>query len=122
MKTAVIFTLIASLFFCGRMFGHEVPVHRAITTRAEQAAYNKSIAYFDFINIIKADFKLQTVINDIIDGSAHEDDPIGHVPTDIGGYRSLNHFYDPLTDLGLSETPLEKNLRGRATKYWSFEP
>lgn len=41
----------------------------------------------------------------MIEGSAKEDDPTGFFPTDEGGYRSVNHFYDPLTGLGLSNIP-----------------
>jgi len=37
----------------------------------------------------------------MIDGSAREDD----ADKDEGGKRSFNHFYDPLTGLGLTDVP-----------------
>jgi len=108
MKKVLKFAFIAGLYFCGQAFGHDVPVHRTITANAASAAYNYSSGFSDFINIISSDkILLNNATNSLVNGSAHEDDPVGLFPTDIGGYRSLNHFYDPLDthyNKGLSDS------------------
>lgn len=42
----------------------------------------------------------------IVLGSAKEDVPVGKRPTDNGGTRSLNHFYDPIHMTGLTNPSL----------------
>jgi hypothetical protein len=37
------------------MFGHDVPVHRAITINAAESAMNGSPAYSNFVDVISSD-------------------------------------------------------------------
>src|SRR5437016_2142943 len=82
---------------------HEIPVHEAITANAAESAFTYSSAYRDFLNTVSVDINLDTATNSLLIGSRREDD----LPKNdlVGGYRSYNHFYDPLTRLGLSDIP-----------------
>jgi hypothetical protein len=88
-------------------FAHEVPVHRAITVNAAEAAYANSSAYAGFVNMVSSDgVALEDATNKMVIGSAEEDDSPQQDPTG-GGYRSYNHFYDPLDTIygkGLSDS------------------
>ena len=91
------------LCLCGNVsFGHDIPVHRRITENAAESAVANSPAYFGFIDVISSDFAYQAVTNSMIDGSGFEDnrniDVNGN--NDVGGARSLNHFYDPIHKVG----------------------
>jgi hypothetical protein len=84
---------------------HDKPVHQAITINAAVAARGDSPAYAGFLNTISSDCSLRDATNAMVLGSALEDniDVIG----DVGGARSLNHFYDPLDNTygkGLSDS------------------
>lgn len=105
------------LYFCllVNLFAHDQIVHQEITAHAENAAYADSSAYADFINTISSDIprlpqpnQKGGVFQSMVDGSYDED----WADQDAGGKRSLNHFYDPLTGLGLSETPPDKPYAG----------
>jgi hypothetical protein len=88
------------------IFGHEVIVHQAITVNAAESAYAHSPAYAGFINVIISDRSLTQETNLMRIGSGEEDDNAKQDP--VGGYRSLNHFYDPLDNAygkGLSDSP-----------------
>jgi hypothetical protein len=100
-------------------FAHNVPVHQAITSSAAAVSYANSANFSSFIKIIASDGRLfKDASNSMVGGSAHEDDPPGTEnpdPTDGGGYRSLNHFYDPVYNnqgRGLSDSPFLLVLGG----------
>ncbi|HEX3856076.1 MAG TPA: DUF642 domain-containing protein [Verrucomicrobiae bacterium] len=116
MKAKFIITLCLALSGADS-FGHDQNVHRAITANAEASAYVHSSAYADFLNTISSDFprlsqpnQPRSATNSIIKGSNNEDFKQDEDP--IGGYRSLNHFYDPLDtttyDKGLSDSPPDR--------------
>ena len=85
--------------------GHAVLVHRAITVNAAASAFESSPAYASFFDVISSDLPFEDATNFMVIGSAEED----ALPTEdpVGGFRSLNHFYDPLTGLGLSNIPYD---------------
>src|SRR5208337_1405153 len=99
-----------SLAVCGTVsFGHEVPVHRQITQNAANLAGNHSAGYSDFLNSVSADCGTPLAVQCIVEGSAAEDAPTTQYAKDAGGWRSYNHFYDPLDTTygkGLSEVPI----------------
>jgi hypothetical protein len=106
LKFKLKYILIATLGFrADALFGHEVPVHQTITYHAAASAQSASPAYTNFLNTIRLECDLFAATNSMVEGSAREDDPVTLLPTDEGGYRSVNHFYDPLTGLGLSNIP-----------------
>ena len=84
------------------LIAHDQPVHVAITDAAVDSVSASPSIYVDFLNIVSSDISASAARLDLSQGSFHEDDR----DKDAGGKRSLNHFYDPLTGLGLSETPL----------------
>jgi len=54
----------------------------------------------------------------MVQGSAHEDDK--DAPGDAGGKRSLNHFYDPVHKIGLTDRPFNPPLPlGRDSFFWA---
>lgn len=75
-------------------FAHDQIVHEAITINAASSAHNDSPAYAGFINVISSDCSLFTATNSMRIGSYDED--FADEKGDVGGKRSLNHFYDPL--------------------------
>jgi hypothetical protein len=82
-------------------FGHDQNVHEAITFNAAQSAYDESSTYHDFVDTISADLDYtgqNGATNSMVKGSFDED----FIDQDVGGKRSLNHFYDPITGKGLS--------------------
>jgi hypothetical protein len=89
---------------------HDIPVHENITWNAEASATERSQNYNEFLNTIfpnGASRRLtwggapKRASSWLEDGSAQEDNFF----TDDGGGRSLNHFYDPFSELGLSDIP-----------------
>ncbi len=126
MKAKHLVILSFSLFGIGS-FGHDIPVHRAITINAAASAYDASPAYVSFVNMISSDLSYADqngrsgVTNYMVEGSAHEDDKLKDDP--IGGYRSLNHFYDPTKNppLGLTDQPwpLRTAAIGRDSFTWA---
>src|SRR5436189_6480718 len=98
---------------------HEIPVHEAITRNAAESAFTYSSAYRDFLTMVGVDIDLKNATNSLVEGSAKED----NVPKQdlIGGYRSYNHFYDPLTGLGLSDIPPDRRISpfGHNSFTWS---
>ena len=99
--------------------GHEIPVHRAITVHAAASAYTASPGYLEFIDMIAAELPLEEATNFMAIGSALED----AVDEDVGGKRSYNHFYDPLTRLGLSNIPPDDRIPplGKDSFTWASE-
>ena len=76
------------------MLGHDVPVHQAITFNAAQSAYVASLTYSNFVNTISTDLPYGDpggATNRMVEGSGFEDNI--KVKGDVGGARSLNHFY-----------------------------
>jgi hypothetical protein len=104
MKTKHIIVLFLSLSWID-LFGHDIPVHRAITVNAAASALSGFSASTDFLNMISSDCDLFTATNSMVEGSAHEDDKLDQ--DHVGGYRSLNHFYDPTKNppIGLTDQP-----------------
>lgn len=115
MKTR--FIIILSLVWpCLDLFGHDQNVHEAITVHAADVAYAHSPGFKEFLNTVSADKPLSGLTsgtNSMRVGSHHED--FADESGDVGGKRSLNHFYDPLDanfDKGLSDIP--PDIRGVA--------
>ncbi|HEX3856072.1 MAG TPA: hypothetical protein VHY30_02110 [Verrucomicrobiae bacterium] len=107
-------------------FGHDVAVHQAITYNAAESAFDDSPAYASFFSAISSDLHLVDATNSMVKGSASEDDPVSpNPPMDGtgGGYRSLNHFYDPLYasyGRGLSDFPPDfRVLEGTNSFAWA---
>ena len=94
------------------LFGHDQPVHFAITLNAAAAAYANSSAYVSFLSAIASDHILEPdATNAMAYGSWYEDNI--NVPGDAGKERSLNHFYDPLDVTyykGLSDSPPDRRI------------
>jgi len=88
---------------------HEIPVHQGITVNAAESALTFSPAYRDFLNAVSLDYDFKTATNFLVLGSAREDD--GPAQDLVGGYRPYNHFYDPLTRLGISDVPPDHHNR-----------
>jgi hypothetical protein len=101
---------VSLLFLCSdAAFGHEREVHKAITANAAASALNNSTGFSEFLNTVSSDRPLSGPLsgtNSMVFGSDQED----NVFQDEGGFRSLNHFYDPLTGLGLSNLPLDDRM------------
>ncbi|MGB8369667.1 MAG: hypothetical protein WCF71_10290 [Verrucomicrobiia bacterium] len=117
------YVLMFVLALCGTVsFGHEVPVHRRITQSATDAAGNDSPGYGDFLNIISADCGTPLAVQCMVEGSAAEDAPTTEYAKDAGGWRSYNHFYDPLDTTygkGLSDVPNDhRSLVGTNSFAW----
>ena len=93
------FGLLSRLVWC-----HDIPVHRAITFNAAQSAYASSSAYANFIGIASYDAALKDMTNAMVDGSELEDNI--NEPGDVGGERSMNHFYDPIHKIGTHQIGL----------------
>jgi hypothetical protein len=105
MKIKYIFILCLVMFEVDS-FGHDQIVHQAITANAAASAMDESPAYGGFINTVSSDLALKDATNFMVDGS-YDEDYIDQ-PGDVGGKRSLNHFYDPLDNTyykGLSDSP-----------------
>jgi hypothetical protein len=107
MKTEYILALCISVVAVDA-FGHFPNVHRAITVNTAASASSSSLGYADFLSTISSDVFLKDATNSMVEGSAHEDDDPAQDP--VGGIRSFNHFYDPLTGLGLSDFPPDRRV------------
>src|SRR6266704_4148253 len=91
---------------------HETNVHRRISESAAQ----RSTGLQQFLGEVLSPAE-NAALNDPNDPSQSPKSPIGWMeygsgreddlkaPADQGGYRVLNHFYDPVTRKGLSELP-----------------
>jgi hypothetical protein len=113
--------LTVSLGLCGTVaLGHDVPVHRRITQKAAASALAGSAGFTKFLATVSADCDLAAATNYLVEGSAREHDPDANHPKDAGGYRSMNHFYDPLTRRGLSDAPPDfRSLQGTNSFTWA---
>ena len=99
-------------FLSNSAFAHDPPVHRAITVNAAAAAYTNSLAYSNFVDMVSSDLPTAQATNYMVIGSDLEDNTMP--PSDVGGYRSVNHFYDPLDNTygkGLSDSPPDRRVR-----------
>lgn len=123
MKTLHWTALLLVLFHSAlRTFGHDVPVHKAITDNAVQSAEEGSPEFNSFLSLIATDSYVPSqALLSMVSGSAHEDDPeTKFSPQDAGKFRSFNHFYDPLETQygkGLSDVPAGRIQQGE----WSLE-
>jgi hypothetical protein len=112
METISRYLLAIGLCLCeSTSFAHPRSVHFTITSHASDSALDGSAGYAGFVNGIAPDCDLTTAANVMAWGSWWEDNR----NEDNGGIRSLNHFYDPLTGLGLSNVPYEDRLIDPAT-------
>ena len=98
--------------------GHDIPVHQAITFSAQEAAYENSSAYAEFLNTVSSNIvDYVDATNSMVQGSGFEDnrDVDANGNKDAGGARSLNHFYDPIHKIGLTDRgwPLSPAPLGR---------
>src|SRR5579859_6021245 len=126
MKIGLKTVLIVCVGLCARAtFGHDIPVHQAITFNAAESAYDESSAYSNFVNVISPDLSYlgsQGATNAMVNGSGLEDNI--NVKGDVGGARSLNHFYDPTKSppKGLTDRPWPPFFpapTGRDSFYWA---
>jgi hypothetical protein len=90
----------------GVAFGHKEVVHRKITENAADSALSLSTAYSVFQTTVSSDISIPDAKQYMSDGSFHEDD----FYKDEGGFRSINHFYDPLSGQGLSNIPIDDRM------------
>ena len=91
-----------SLGLCGSLaFGHERAVHQQITRNAAASAQMYSSSYRNFCDAASSDIDYSNAVYYMAEGSFQED----NADQDAGGNRSYNHFYDPITGLGLSDIP-----------------
>lgn len=116
--------LLSVILFKTNLFGHEQVVHEAITFNAAESAFDDSPRYASFINLTSFDLPLSGIksgTNSMRIGSFDED--FGPKEEKLGGYRSLNHFYDPLDTgfgKGLSDSPPDtRSLRGTNSFDWA---
>src|SRR5437764_10575563 len=110
MNTKCECVLAIGLGLCARVsLGHDRPVHFAITLNAAASAFDDSPDYAYFIGAISSDCDRPTATKSLAWGSWLEDNI--DVERDLGGKRSMNHFYDPLTLLGLSNIPPDDRTR-----------
>jgi hypothetical protein len=108
-------------------FGHDQNVHQAITGNAFRAAYKESAGFASFLNVISSDATLfNDASNNLVIGSNDEDfaDFDDSRDRDVGGKRSLNHFYDPLDLIygkSLSDFPTDWRVAqlGRDSFSWA---
>ena len=111
MKTKPILFLLSLNLFGVHSFAHDQIVHEAITVNAAESALHNSPGYSSFLSIVSSDlplFGVTSATNYLRIGSYDEDyDPDNPDNEKTGGYRSLNHFYDPLDNTygkGLSDS------------------
>jgi hypothetical protein len=97
------FLTLGLVFIFRTSLAHDTIVHQAITANAVYSASAISFGYNDFLNTIVSDYGPGSAKDLMEEGSVREDDK--DAPGDTGGKRSYNHFYDPLTGLGLSDFP-----------------
>jgi hypothetical protein len=83
-------------------FGHEQAVHQAITTHVVDFMFSDP-ACAEFLSVIAADMASDAAKRRMVEGSWNED--FASKEDSVGGNRSLNHFYDPISGLGLSDLP-----------------
>lgn len=105
------FLAVSLILYSGALFGHEIPVHQAITANAAASAFNDSPDFSGFIAVVSSDRSLKQAEISMVNGSGFEDniDIVG----DVGGKRSMNHFYDPLDNIygkGLSDSPPDHRI------------
>lgn len=87
-------------------FAHNPAVHGKITDSACSNALQNSVGYSNFVALIPTRLPNGSLNNTpaewMILGSQLEDAK----DIDAGGYRQLNHFYDPFSKEGLSDWPI----------------
>ncbi len=127
MNTKSVLVLCLALFRIDS-FGHDQNVHQAITYNAAEAAYLNSLAYKSFVDVISSDVSYTGTFgatNSMVFGSSSEDnkDVDNYGNKDVGGKRSLNHFYDPLDQVyskGLSDSPPDRRIVAGTNSFaWS---
>ena len=101
-------------------FGHEQVVHQAITRHAVDSV-SQDPSFANFFSVIASDDRtLIRAKTFMVLGSYDED--FGPDNEKLGGYRSLNHFYDPLDNSfgkGLSDAPPDhRSLKGKNSFVW----
>src|SRR6266496_4853502 len=106
---------------CELTLCHEVVVHERITVNAAASALSYSSGYKSFLDTVNSECSIVSAVDAMRIGSAREDD----VPKQdlVGGYRSYNHFYDPLTELGLSNIPPDDRISplGNDSFTWAWK-
>src|SRR5690242_9646055 len=81
------------------LHAHDIPVHRKITEHVVECAFTYSPAYRDFLAAVASDCDKAQAEEFVVLGSQNED--FIAAQDQVGGNRSVNHFYDPFTGLGL---------------------
>jgi hypothetical protein len=99
------------------VLAHDVLVHHDIAENAAASARTYSSVYRGFFDVISSDCDYKIAVDSMLNGSEREDDR----DKDEGGKRSLNHFYDPLTGLGLSNIIPDDRIApfGRDSLTWA---
>ena len=117
MKLAAVImsTSLAAVFCVPNAMSHDQSVHMQITSSALNYATRPGSGANTFSSLTAFDgLTLQDMINYTIAGSSIEDDYDA-----IGGQRTFNHFYDPLTRNGLSNIPIDEGMQvGRDSFTW----
>jgi hypothetical protein len=85
---------------------HDQNVHQLITLNAAASILESGAGLRPFVGLTSGAITEQESIDNLVQGSFDED----NMNQDEGGLRSYNHFYDPLTGLGLSEIPPDISL------------
>ena len=105
-RKVCILTLALTFCFC-RASAHEKAVHQEIAQHAVDAALSQNQGYSEFLNVVSLEIGSTESGNNIRDGAFHEDD----MWEDNGGFRSFNHFYDPISGQGLSNIPIDDKIK-----------
>jgi hypothetical protein len=107
----ILSVILASYGNC--LLAHDIPVHWAITFHAQESARDNSSSYVDFLSTISSDISFVQMTNSMVAGGGTEDNRNVNLDggVDVGGARSMNHFYDPIHKsggkaIGLTISPL----------------
>ena len=113
-SAGIIFTGLAAAFYSPNAMSHDQSVHQQITLNALNYASLPGSGLDAFSAVSGLDVVFQKLTDDARSGSSIEDDS-----DPIGGQRTFNHFYDPLTRNGLSNIPIDEGMQvGRDSFTW----
>ena len=117
MKITRCFLLIVFVFCECELFGYDQDVHRKITENAADSALSFSPTYKSFFDVTAPGINPSQARVALSDGSFNED----LRDKDAGGARSLNHFYDPIHKIALSDRgwPWSPAMLGRNSFDWA---
>jgi hypothetical protein len=117
-KTKSLYVTFCFALFLRSSLAHEIVVHQQITLNAAYSAEDYSSDYNDFLNAISSDCSAAQAEGLMKTGSGLED----NTGQDAGGFRPLNHFYDPLDNQygkGLSDIVSGHKQLGQNSFVWA---